>query len=118
MPSEETRFKFPRTHRLLKRGDFLRLSRSGRRVQNANFILCYAPGQTATVRLGITVTRKVGGAVVRNRIKRACREFFRLHRHRITASWDILLIAKKQAAASDNKAIRQSLAHLFRHLTG
>ena len=56
--------------------------------------------------------------MVRNRIKRSCREFFRLHRHRITASWDILLIAKKQAATSDNKAIRQSLAHLFRYLTG
>jgi ribonuclease P protein component len=117
-PSEKSRFGFPRTHRLLKRKDFLRLSRTARRVQNAHFILCFAPGQGDTVRLGVTVTRRVGPAVVRNRIKRLCREFFRLNRHRITGSRDILVIAKKQAATSDNEGIRRSLNHLFRPLKG
>jgi ribonuclease P protein component len=112
------RFGFSRDQRLLKRSDFLRLSRTGRRTQNAHFILCLAPGPRDTVRLGITVSRRVGGAVVRNRIKRLCREFFRLHQHRITASGDILLIAKKQVGASENETIRRSLAHLFRQLTG
>ncbi len=111
-----SRFTFPRSHRLLKRGDFLRLSRGGRRIQNTNFILCYAPGKSSTVRLGVTVTRKVGGAVKRNRIKRLCREYLRLQQHRFKDPWDINLIAKHQAAASENENVRQSLAHLLRHL--
>ncbi|HDI58927.1 MAG TPA: ribonuclease P protein component [Desulfobacteraceae bacterium] len=117
-PLKDTRFGFPRAHRLLKRRDFLRLSRTGRRVQDAHFILCFTPGQSATARLGITVSRRVGGAVVRNRIKRLCREFFRLQGHRIAGGRDLLLIAKKQAAASDNETLRRSLGCLFRTLKG
>jgi len=48
-------------------------------------------------RLGITVTRKVGNAVVRNRIKRLVREIFRQHRQRLPSGLDIVWVAKQQA---------------------
>src|SRR5690606_29130162 len=49
-------------------------------------------------RLGITVTRKVGNAVVRNRIKRLVREVFRQHRARLPVGLDLVFVAKQQAA--------------------
>jgi ribonuclease P protein component len=49
-------------------------------------------------RLGITVTRKIGNAVARNRIKRLVREVFRQHRQRLPAGLDLVWVAKQQAA--------------------
>lgn len=51
----------------------------------------------ATGRLGITVTKKVGNAVVRNRIKRLVREWMRLHDW-VPAGWDLVVVAKDSAA--------------------
>jgi ribonuclease P protein component len=51
-------------------------------------------------RLGVTVTKKVGNAVVRNRIKRLVREVFRLQRARLPAGLDLVWVAKQQAATA------------------
>ena len=48
-------------------------------------------------RLGLTVTKKVGNAVIRNRIKRMLREWMRLHSW-VPAGWDLVLVAKDSAA--------------------
>ncbi|MEM9422986.1 MAG: ribonuclease P protein component [Pseudomonadota bacterium] len=58
--------------RLKKRVDFLRLRR-GRRISTPSFLIQYAPNSTDKVRVGFTVTKKLGNAVVRNRIKRRLR---------------------------------------------
>lgn len=115
-PAGKARFGLPKDARLLKRAEFLRLSRRGRRMHSAHFILCYGPAPGHRSRIGITVTRKVGGAVQRNRIKRVCREAFRRNRVRDEGAWDLNLIAKKQAAAGDNAALRASLEYLFNAL--
>jgi ribonuclease P protein component len=57
-----------------------------------------AAKERTTARLGLTVPRAVGGAVVRNRIKRRFREVFRLHRAQLGAQWDIVLNPRKNAA--------------------
>jgi ribonuclease P protein component len=56
------------------------------------FILARSDGEAA--RLGITVTRKVGNAVRRNRIKRLVREWFRQRRAELD-SWDVVVVAKR-----------------------
>jgi len=60
--------------------------------------LVYKSGQSGRPRIGITVSRKVGNAVVRNRIKRRVREYYRLHSIAVMNDWDFHVIAKKPAA--------------------
>ncbi len=91
------RLTFTKADRLRKRPEFLRLAHSGRRVHGRHFLLNGLPSAAGRSRLGITVTKKVGPAVTRNRIKRYCREFFRRHRHRFPGHWDINIIARRSA---------------------
>jgi ribonuclease P protein component len=91
------REKFPRTARLRKRPEFLKLSRTGRKVHSANFVIISKINNVGESRLGVTVSGKVGNAVVRNRIKRLVREYFRRHRQKLFPGVDILVIARKSA---------------------
>ena len=68
------------------------------------------------VRLGITVSRKVGNAVVRNRLKRWIREYFRCHRAGLTAPLDLSVIAKPGAAALSHAQIICQLREAFTRL--
>jgi len=64
-------------------------------------------------RLGITVTKKVGNAVIRNTIKRYCREFFRLNKRHIKGSYDINIIAKKNASELTAPQAYSALQQIF-----
>jgi len=57
-------------HRIVRGEDFRRIVRSGRRVHTEHAIVHIAAGQSETSRFGFIVSKKVGGAVVRNRLKR------------------------------------------------
>ena len=107
------RFSLKKADKILKRAEFLRLSKFGKKIQNRHFIAIYSTGQFQKTRLGVTVTRKVGCAATRNRIKRFSREYFRLNRHMITGDWDINLIAKKNAAELTSKEAFLSLQNIF-----
>ena len=61
-------------------------------------------------RIGITVSRKIGGAVVRNRIKRHVREWFRRHRIHLSPPQDVVVIARPDAAGLSGAAVAAELA--------
>jgi ribonuclease P protein component len=76
-----TGFRFPKSARLLKHSDFDRVYRQGRRYALRNMAMFYLRregNETPGIRVGLTVGRALGGAVVRNRIKRRLREVVRL----------------------------------------
>lgn len=87
----------PRTDRVRRRSAFRRIQSEGRRVHTQHFILIQRASEAGRRRLGITVTKKIGNAVARNRVKRVVREAFRLHRDLFTPSVDIVFIAKRGA---------------------
>ena len=65
------------------------------------------------MRLGITVSRKVGGAVIRNRVKRRIREWFRSWKVDLDQSFDLVIIAKPGAAALKSPEFQQELSELM-----
>lgn len=107
---------FPRRLRLRRRRDFLRVQRRGAKHHTRHFLVFVAsselldprrqtrPGHVPwseerlpLTRLGVTVTRKVGKAVQRNRIKRLVREAFRRERDAFAEGLDLVWIAKRDA---------------------
>ena len=106
-------FPFTKADRILKRSDFLGISRCGIKLQNRYFVVLFTSGRFKRTRLGVTVSKKVGNAVERNRIKRIFREYFRLNRHKITGFWDINIIAKKEAAGLTSDLALLSLQKIF-----
>ena len=104
---------FRHSDRLLKRAEFLSLSKTGKKVQDTSFIIIYQMGRQNHPRLGITVSKRVGKAVTRNRLKRWIREFFRKNRFALEANWDINIIAKPAAAKLTASEVHEALARLF-----
>ncbi|MCA9705606.1 MAG: ribonuclease P protein component [Myxococcales bacterium] len=104
---------FPRCLRLRRRREFLRVQRGGHKHHTRFFLVFVAPqpaspreqGEASDgpwlpgTRLGVTVTRKVGKAVTRNRIKRLVREAFRRERRALPGGLDMVWVAKRDAAA-------------------
>ncbi len=91
--------RFPRTCRLTARRQFIAVYEKGRRTGCPYFTLFGLPNSVGHCRLGVTVTRKVGGAVRRNRIKRVLRDIFRRHRLELDPALD--LVVNPHAGAHD-----------------
>ena len=107
-------YGYPKEEMLLKRGDYLSLSRAGEKCLKKHFLCIYKKRGGERSRLGITVSKKVGTAVTRNRLKRMCREFFRLNNRRLGSAWDINIIARHSAGAAARKKALKSLDEIFK----
>jgi ribonuclease P protein component len=107
---------FPKAARVRRRREFLALGRTARRIGAPHFTLL-TQGGAGTLRLGITVSRKVGGAVVRNRVKRRIRESFRRSPDRVRWGGDLIVIAKAGAGSISTGEVRKELAVALGHHT-
>jgi ribonuclease P protein component len=101
---------FPKVERLRKRAEFLALSQSGRKVYTPHFLVLRGGDGAVRTRFGVTVSRKVGNSVVRNRVKRLLREFYRHHKHCFALA-DYNTIARPGAGELDYAAVCQELTN-------
>jgi ribonuclease P protein component len=102
-------FSYPKDCRIRKHNIYQLLFRKGRRIALPHFVIYYAMRDSGPSRLGTTVSRKVGNAVIRNHCKRQLKEFFRSIRHDLHPSLDLSILARPGAAGLTTRQVRQEL---------
>jgi len=107
--------RFPQSCRLRSRLDFGRVYRRRRSVSDERLIVYGLPNELDRSRLGLSVSRKYGNAVARNRFKRLVREAFRLSRRDLPVGLDLIVIPRPGVAA-ELSTLRESLIRLAARL--
>ncbi len=106
---DEKGYGFSKAERLRKRGEFLGVYERGDKIRATYFVLYMLENGRSHHRLGITASRKIGKAVVRNRIKRRLREIFRTNKRAIFPHCDLVVNAKRAAAQAGNQQIQEDI---------
>jgi ribonuclease P protein component len=107
---------FPREARLVRKGDFDRVYQAGKRFSSSHFTVFVRRNDLALNRFGFSIKKALGGAVVRNRIRRRLREMVRCHRQEISAGWDIVIHPKGSLHKAPFAALTQDLLRLLKAL--
>lgn len=110
------KFSFPKQARLRRERDFKRVYQTGQRLQAFPLRLYALRRDEGKSRLGLSVGRKVGKSVVRNRWKRAIREAFRLNRHRLRSPYDLVVSVSWEAAPEQVGQVDASFSKIIETL--
>jgi ribonuclease P protein component len=129
---DRRRERLPRAARVRHRTDYLAIQNRGRRVAGPNLLLFAlagpssegSPGSAGPAgpagrqgrqgRIGITVSKKVGNAVVRNRVKRWIRECYRRRRPQFPDRLDLVVVARPASATASHAVVCRELTALAR----
>ncbi len=103
--------------RLRRSADYREMARRARRFQTRHFVILYRRGRGPVTRTGITVSRRVGNAVVRNQLKRRVREYARAHVWPIPGVWDMVVIARTNAGRLPYEQIAREVGQMVDYLT-
>ena len=116
MPADSpTRRGLGRSARIKQGRDFAKVRQGGERVVKGCLIANWLRlPEDARSRLGVVVGRKVGGAVIRSRVKRLLRESFRLHQHELTQPLDLVLVARPSIAEKDFSGVERDFLTTLR----
>ena len=115
-PSES----LPKEKRLAKRREFLRIYETGRKQFSRYAVLFFVPNGLAYSRIGITATKKIGKANVRNRLKRWTREVYRRRREPLgidSRALDLVVNLKPNAAQATFLEFAQDLSKVLQRVT-
>lgn len=99
--------------RLRRPGDFRNVWNNGRSWAHPFFILWVLPNDTHVTRIGLTASKKVGNAVVRNRARRIMREAMRTIYPDVQPGLDIVLVGRKSIVQASSDDVRQGLIQLL-----
>ncbi len=104
---------YRKLERIIKTSRFRAIYQQGVWKASRNFTIITCPNDQGIKRLGITVSKKAGNAVRRNRIKRLIREFFRLNKALFPEGCDVVVMAKKDMPALSYQETCKELMELF-----
>ena len=95
--------------------EFKRVYKRGKSVAADLLVLYYLKNRQNVNRLGITVTKKLGKAVVRNRARRLIKEAFRLSEHKVSIGYDIVIVARNKIVDRSHLAeVKRALDYALR----
>ncbi len=92
--------------------DFQKIYRYGRSLANRNMVIYYCKAFNPRCKVAFAAGKKLGNAVVRNRVKRLLREVYRLHRHEIKDDYCLLLVGRAAAVDLKSTALEKSFYSL------
>ncbi len=103
-----------KAERLTRRRQFLETQRRGGRHVSRHLVVYACPGREAWSRVGLTVSRKVGNAVVRNLVKRRLREIFRRNKGVLPEGFDFVWIARVGAGDASQEELHRQVIEASR----
>jgi len=106
---------FPKTVRVRKRSEFIQLASAQHKTTVTGFLVVWRDNCNQTARLGVTASKKIGNAVVRNRVKRFIREFFR-HKRFELLSVDVNVIPRRECVNMSYSDFELQLNKAFRFI--
>ena len=104
--------------RLRKKGEFDRAYASGERIPSRSFTLIARPAEHDRPRMGLTISRAVGNAVIRNSVRRRLREVFRRNRDAMSEALDIVIQVRPGAGTATYAELEAELLRAFRRFHG
>ncbi|MBZ5534896.1 MAG: ribonuclease P protein component [Acidobacteriia bacterium] len=110
--------RFPKQIRLTRRSDFQRVYKNGRRARGIHFVVFFDTNHLSYSRFGMTVSKKLGSAVRRNRIKRIFREALRSHQGEAMPGFDFVFNPHPSAAKLKCQALAEDVARVLSQLKG
>ncbi len=106
-------FSFPKARRLTRAAEYERVKRDGFAQRGKLLMLSVVSVKNSgPCRVGFVTSRRLGGAVVRNRVRRHLREIVRQYQHDLREDFWIVLIARRDAASADYHALEHEWLHL------
>lgn len=110
----QVRFRLTPAQRVRRGADFRAARETGQRLDGSWFLLTVRTrGDALPARIGVVVSRAVGNAVARNRVKRHFREIFRRNQHRIPAGLDLVMVARRSAHGVDQESLEKRFLKLI-----
>ena len=108
-------YSFPSTNRLNRPAEFLRVKSEGRAARGGLLVVgTLAVDEQVTFRAGFVTSKRIGGAVVRNRLRRRLREIVRQHQHALQRGFWIVVIARPAAAKATYQQLEDEWLRLAR----
>lgn len=102
-----------RIYRLRERSRFQQIRQEGRCWSGRLVVVCALPNELAWSRFGFSVSRRIGKAVVRNRVRRRMKEIVRLRRERLLDGWDVVFIARQPIRSATYQQIERGIEEVL-----
>ncbi|MBC2582652.1 ribonuclease P protein component [Clostridium sp. DJ247] len=100
--------------KLRKNIEFRAVYKRGKSFSNQLLVLYIYKNKKSTNRVGISVSKKVGKSVIRNRVKRLIKESYRLNNYNLKTGYDLIFIARVAANGKSYSEIEEALKNLFK----
>ena len=100
----------------MRRGEFDAVYRAGKRRSSSHFTVFFRANQLPVSRFGFSIKKALGGAVVRNRMRRRIREIVRCHRVEVPVGWDIVIHPKSSVGRAEFGGLAADLVRLMKNV--
>lgn len=105
-------YKLPKSGRLRRNKSFQAVYRSGKSIANRQMVLYVLPQHGRERRVGFAAGKRLGDAVVRNRVKRLLREAYRLQQHKLKNGFDLIIVGRQSLVKETLPTVTAALLHL------